>query len=492
MSQESQITRRTFMASTATALGAVAALTAGRAEARTGKPAGTTDVIVVGAGLSGLYATLLLEEMGYKVTLLEGRNRVGGKVYTMDDVPGAPEGGAGSISANYARLLDVVNRYGVELVPARNQLPFGQDSMMNLGGENIFYNQWEGHARNPFPDAFRATLPWRVAGPLIAKDNPLTRTEQFVDPAFAKYEMSMYQYLRSKGFDDASIKLAHEINPGSVDETGAHGSSLLVSYSSVTFGKLGANINAAGFPRAAKGGNLRIPEGMARHVKTEIQMNSNVVGIVNGKDYAEVFLDDGRSLKGKRVIVTVPFSALRLMKLDAPIHPLQSEAINTLGYAIATHLSFVPKRKFWELDGLPPSMWTDGPAGRVAPLRNNPKDPNEITTFWVLCAGANARYIDRMTQEEGTKYILDYLARIRPSTKGALELVKFWSWQQDRFGCGTWASWHPGQPTKFGNEMRLPAGRIHFAGEHTSLYSRGMEGAMESGERAAFEAAGSL
>jgi monoamine oxidase len=38
----------------------------------------TTDVIVIGAGLSGLNATLLLEEMGASVTLLEGTDRIGG------------------------------------------------------------------------------------------------------------------------------------------------------------------------------------------------------------------------------------------------------------------------------------------------------------------------------------------------------------------------------------------------------------------------------
>jgi len=76
---------------------------------------------------------------------------------------------------------------------------------------------------------------------------------------------------------------------------------------------------------------------------------------------------------------------------------------------------------------------------------------------------------------------------IRPSTKGALEFVKFLSWQNDSFAGGAYAAWKPGQVTAFGQGVAMPAGRLHFAGAHTSIVTRGMEAAMESGERAAFE-----
>ena len=72
-------------------------------------PTTRSDVIVIGAGLSGLNAALLLEEQGLKVTVLEGRDRIGGRLLTLQDVPGRPEAGGNGIGHSYARLLDLAS-----------------------------------------------------------------------------------------------------------------------------------------------------------------------------------------------------------------------------------------------------------------------------------------------------------------------------------------------------------------------------------------------
>ncbi len=63
------------------------------------------SVLVLGAGLSGLYTALLLEAKGLGVTELEARDRVGGRVHTLDDLPGKPEAGGQTLSEKYQRLL---------------------------------------------------------------------------------------------------------------------------------------------------------------------------------------------------------------------------------------------------------------------------------------------------------------------------------------------------------------------------------------------------
>jgi monoamine oxidase len=92
-----------------------------------------------------------------------------------------------------------------------------------------------------------------------------------------------------------------------------------------------------------------------------------------------------------------------------------------------------------------------------------------------------------MEPDRAAKEILDFLARVRPSTKGALQPVKAISWQRDPFAGAIYSAWKPGQVTRYAEHIAKPHGGIHFAGEHTAMLNRGMEGAMESGERAALE-----
>ena len=83
-----------------------------------------TKVIVIGAGLSGLNAALLLEEQGVDVQVLEGRQRVGGRVLSHRDLPGNPESGGTSFGAGYARLMDACKKFKVGTIDVTPIVPF--------------------------------------------------------------------------------------------------------------------------------------------------------------------------------------------------------------------------------------------------------------------------------------------------------------------------------------------------------------------------------
>ena len=92
-----------------------------------------------------------------------------------------------------------------------------------------------------------------------------------------------------------------------------------------------------------------------------------------------------------------------------------------------------------------------------------------------------------MSFDDAAAFVMRELEAMRPSLKGILRPLRVWSMQNDQFSRGSYATWLPGQVPLFNEALIEPWGRWHFAGEHTSLLARGFEGALESGERAAFE-----
>jgi monoamine oxidase len=83
--------------------------------------------------------------------------------------------------------------------------------------------------------------------------------------------------------------------------------------------------------------------------------------------------------------------------------------------------------------------------------------------------------------------VIREIERLRPAAKGQLELIGSHSWGADPYAAGAWVYFRPGEVTRFAGIIGRPHGRLHFCGEHLAVANRGMEGAMESGERAAAE-----
>jgi monoamine oxidase len=146
----------------------------------------------------------------------------------------------------------------------------------------------------------------------------------------------------------------------------------------------------------------------------------------------------------------------------------------------------VAKTPYWEKDGMNPNMFTDSLAGMVL-AEHKGENPADITSLTVWLRGDRAMWADQVDTQVAIDAVVADLERLRPAAKGQLEVMGYKSWYRDRFSSGDWAVWAPGQVTAFANEIANPHDRIHFCGEHTAVSNRGMEGAMESGERAALE-----
>ena len=177
---------------------------------------------------------------------------------------------------------------------------------------------------------------------------------------------------------------------------------------------------------------------------------------------------------------------MRRVKIDPVLGGKQKLAVHTLNSQIINQLHIVPKTPFWEKDGMSPNMFTDSLAGMVI-AEHKGTDPAEVSSLTVWLRGERAAWADQVDTQVAINAVVADLERLRPAAKGQLEVLGYKSWYRDPFSSGDWAVFEPGQVTGLMGDIANPHGRLHFCGEHTAVSNRGMEGAMESGERVALE-----
>ena len=444
------------------------------------------DVVVVGAGLSGLHAGMLLEEQGFDVQIIEGRQRLGGRVYTLNDVPGKPEAAGEFIGANYARMINTTNKLGLEMHNPDTGGGSNRPWLYNIKGEYINAENWESHKFNPLEGDDRSLLPHRFLSTISHRDNPLEGKplNAWLEPEFHKYDIPHDQYLRSKGVNEETIKLMNVvIHAGGMPNTSAMNELRRYHVMNFSSGKL-TFPDGTGW-KMIKGGNSLLPEAMAGSMKNEVQLGRTVVGFKEADGIVTVYCADGSEFKAKHVVCSIPITVLRNVTFEPYITGITKEAIFNMDYGLSVQAHFIINEPFWEKDGMEPNMWTDGPLERFAVRSKREKsDPHAGLAF---INGPESLKFRLMTDDQVFDYVEQKLAELRPSTKGTLKRLMIQSCERDIHGAGDWVYWQPGQVKKFGNHMRKNHGNIHFCGEHTAIMERGMEGAFESGERAALD-----
>ncbi len=443
------------------------------------------QVIVIGAGLSGLHTALLLEEQGFDVQVIEGRARAGGRLKTLYDVPGNPEAGGNGFGAGYARLIDAAQRYGVETWDWNDRTLNMRQRELVIDNQIVTPQEWPDHPQNPLPEEHKEEMPWTYWYRFMGRHVPFASPADWHDPKFAHLDIAFDDWMLGKGATSAAIDMA--CNQKWEYNNSTHDVSALVVMFEYTWGRQMYRQNDQPSFIVIKGGNQRLPEAMAGLLSKEVHYGKEVVGIRTGDDAAEVHCADGTVYRGDRVVCSIPFPVLRRIKVEPYFTGVQRKAIWSVPRQFVTQVHLVPIAPFWEEDGQFPGMYiTNSPVGFTLPNYGH-KDPNELTSLTAWMLGNKAERMDQMDQKSATALVISSIEKIRPAAKGKLEVAGYKSWYRDHFSSGDWVNFGPGQVTRFAGKMNAPHGRIHLCGDATALSSRGMEAALESAERAALE-----
>ena len=447
----------------------------GRARAAT-----QSDVVVIGAGLSGLHAATLLAAEGLKVTVLEAQNRIGGRLLSFYDLPGAPEAGGDSILGGYGRVLATAERLGLEIIDHSPRRGLSKPEIA-LRGRIISREDWPTHPYNQLPEGAKSEFPGRrFFEKTVRANNPLATIDDLLAPDSRDLDDSVYDYLRNLGWSEGAIAQNYETNIGR--GTSAHDCSILTWFFRVAWDAKQSQIGRL----AAKvaGGNQRLPEAMARALPGDVLLNRNVVGVRQSEDGCEVVTDNGERHRCRRVVCSMPVPPLRWVGFDPVLPPKLAQAIKTLPSMMITKVMLEADERFWEEDGLDPAMWTDAPFGEVRALRQAPES-TEITGLVARARGFSSLRLDRLGEPAAREAVVRAYEQLRPAARGKLRVVGYKSWNLDAYAGGSWTEWRPGQIHAYLPAFSEVFSHIHFCGEHTALSNRGMEAAMESAERAA-------
>ena len=433
-------------------------------------PAGSADVLVLGAGLAGLAAARRLVAAGREPLILEARPRVGGRAYTNTALPDRPEFGALEVGDSYLRVRALAEDFGLSIHPA--DWRWLRHLTLHVNGETLNAQDWPDSPANKLVGEERAVPPGRLQAHYLGKVNPLKETAGWDGPQWLAQDRSISAVLREQGASDEAMRL--------INVAGNHNHSSEVS-------ALGPWRSALAFSQETGTGHFVEGSGtlaatLAEALRPHLRLSSVITEIRQDADSVLVRLLDGSAVSARHCICTLPLPTLRTMALHLPLSDAQRQAFAEVPYTQVT-VAFFDVEPFWEQDGLPPTMWTDTPMERFFP-RISP-DGEACIGLKAFINGRGVGAVDALDETGFERLALSTLERIRPAAKGKVHYLGRHRWGADPFAGGAYAAWSPGKVAAQRAAVRQPAGPVHFAGEHTAVDAPGMEGAVRSGERAA-------
>ncbi len=446
------------------------------------------DVVIVGAGISGLIAARTVLAAGLTPMILEADERVGGRVLTEEVAPGLPvELGAQWIGDTHHRMFALAAELGVQTYPQYDE----GETTYELAGSGVL-------RENEFHRRFGSELAeldkvLRLLDELAAEVPP---EAPWAAPHAAEWDaITAGAWYDGQGLSPVARTLLEICTVGILAVPTVEVSFLHLLFTIQTCGvtaELFAESEGGAQTTRFVGGTAEIPNRLAALVESHLVLEAPVQLIEHTADSVTVHCRGGRTARARRVIVAISPMLAGRISYDPPLSGYRDQLTQRMPNSAAMKAFFVYDEPFWRADGCNGQLISDiGPA-RMSNDTCIPGDDRGVILLFL--EGEQARTHLRWSEEDRRAALTAELVRHYGARAANPQFYIDGEWGSRQWTRGCYnANCGPLVWTTYGPALAEPIGVIHWASTDTATqWSAYMEGAVDAGERAAHEVIAAL